>query len=118
MNSLPLRILFAATLTLGSGLAVGAGIAGDVTKVDAKAKCVYIGWNNNTERKACWTDSTKFSVLETKKPAKPTDIRVGTYLRMEGKEVAPFKEEPWGKEGQFIASEMVIWEAQSKPAKP
>ena len=37
---------------------------------------------------------------------------------MEGKEVAPFKEEPWGKEGQFIASEMVIWEAQSKPAKP
>ena len=115
--SLPLRILLASTLVLGSGVAAADGVASNVTKVDAAAKCVHVEWNNNTERKACWTDSTKFSVLETKKAAKPTDIRVGTYLRMEGKEVAPFKEEPWGKEGQFIASEMVIWEAQSKPAR-
>ena len=85
MNSLPLRILFAATLTLGSGLAVGAGIAGDVTKVDAKAKCVYIGWNNNTERKACWTDSTKFSVLETKKAASFTGGHFVVRSKPEGR---------------------------------
>ena len=117
MKSLPLRILVVSTLTLGSGVAAGAGIASNVTKVDAAAKCVHVEWNNNTQRKVCWTDKTKFSVLETKKAAKPGDIRVGTHLRIEGTEVAPFKEEIWGKEGQLIASEMVIWEAQSKPAK-
>lgn len=118
MNKLPIQIFIASALALASSVAAGAGMASNVTKIDAKAKCVYVEWNNNTERKACWTDATKFSVLETKKAAKPSDIRVGTHLRMEGKEVAPFKDEPWGKEGQFIASEMVIWEAQSKPAKP
>jgi hypothetical protein len=30
-----------------------------------------VEWNNNTRRKVCWTDKTKFSVLETKKAAKP-----------------------------------------------
>ncbi|MEO7548734.1 MAG: hypothetical protein ABIT82_09950 [Ramlibacter sp.] len=118
MKSLPHRILFASILTVASGVAAGAGMAASVTRVDAKARCVFVEWNNSTERKACWTDSTKFSVLETKKAARSSDIRVGTYLRMEGKEVAPFREELWGKEGQFIASEMVIWEAQSKPVKP
>ena len=117
MKSLPLRILLASSLALGSGVAAGAGLASNVTRVDAAAKCVYVEWNNNSQRKVCWTDKTKFSVLETKKAAKPGDIRVGTHLRIEGTEVAPFKEEPWGKEGQLIASEMVIWEAQSKPAK-
>ena len=117
MKSLPLRILLVSTLALGSGVAAADGVASNVTKVDAAAKCVHVEWNNNTERKVCWTDKTKFSVLETKKAAKASDIRVGTHLRIEGKEVAPFKEEVWGKEGQLIASDIVIWEAQFKPPK-
>lgn len=117
MKTLPFHILVAAALTLVSRLAAADGLSSNVTRVDAAAKCVYVEWNNNTQRKVCWTDRTKFSVLETNRAAKPGDIRVGTHLRIKGKEVAPFKEELWGKEGQLIASEMVIWEAQSKPAR-
>jgi hypothetical protein len=111
-------VLISSALLLIGGGVHAAGLASHVTKIDLEAMCLSIEWNNDTERQICWKDTTRFSVLETGKPAKATDVRNGSYLRMEGEETAPWKEEPWGKEGQFWATEIVIWQEQSRPAKP
>jgi hypothetical protein len=102
------RVAFVLSAVLSSaGLARAEGIAAEVASVDQKARCLSIDWNNNTQKKVCWNDKTKFSVLETGKAAKASDVRKGSYLRIEGEE----------KDGAFRASEIVIWEEASRPAE-
>ena len=81
------------------------GIAAHVTKVDGKARCVSLEWDNDTERRACWTDATKITVLDTGKSATAADIRKGSYLRLEGDE----------KDGAFRATAIEIWIEASRP---
>ncbi|MDX1997680.1 MAG: hypothetical protein SF066_08155 [Thermoanaerobaculia bacterium] len=81
------------------------GYAAHVTTLDPKASCLAVEWDNGTERKVCWTEKTKFAVLETGKAAKATDVRVGSFLRMEGDQ----------RGDTYWASEIVIWEAVSRP---
>jgi hypothetical protein len=82
------------------------GIVGDVLRVDHQKQCLWVDWHNNTEKIACWTAATKFSVLETGEAASPADVRKGSYVRMQGEE----------KDGTYWATEIVIWQAASKPA--
>ncbi len=118
MTQGPRTILMSAALLFSGSVVSAAGLAAHVTKVDHKAKCVSLEWNNDTERVVCWKETTKFSVLTSGKAAKPTDLRKGSYLRIEGEETAPWQEKPWGKEGKFTATAIVIWEEQSHPVKP
>ena len=111
-------ILISAALLLSGRVVCGAGLAGHVIRVDHKAKCVSLEWNNETERAVCWKDTTKFSVLTTGKAAKASDLRKGSFLRIEGEETEPWQEMPWGREGKFTATKIVIWEEQSRPVKP
>lgn len=114
----PRTILMSVAACLSVAAAHAAGVAGHVTTVDHKKRCVSLEWNNDTERVVCWKDTAKFSVLETGKAAKATDVRKGSYLRMDGEETSPWREMPWGREGQFWATKIVIWEEQSRPAEP
>jgi hypothetical protein len=99
--------LLAAAVGMGAAPAGAEGHAAHVASVDFKARCLAIEWNNDTEKTVCWTDTTRFSVLETKRPARATDVRKGSYLRIEGEE----------RDGTFRASEIVIWEEASRPAE-
>jgi hypothetical protein len=86
--------------------ALAAGIASNVVSIDHKHSQLSLDWDNGTKKIVAWTPKTKFSVLETSKVAKPEDIHVGSYLRIEGEE----------KDGKFLATEIVIWEAESHRA--
>lgn len=82
------------------------GIASNVVSIDQKQSRLSLDWNNGTKKTVLWTPKTKFSVLETGKAAKPADIHIGSYLRIEGQE----------KADTFVATAIVIWEAESVPA--
>lgn len=62
------------SILLTASLLHAEGIAGHVASVDQKAKCLTLEWNNDTEKTVCWKDTTKFSVLETGKPAKASVV--------------------------------------------
>jgi hypothetical protein len=81
------------------------GISGDVLRVDHQKQCLWLDWHNDTEKIVCWNAQTKFSVLETGKAAKATEVRKGSHVRMEGDD----------KEDTYWATQIVIWEAMSKP---
>jgi hypothetical protein len=104
-----IRLFFLIACMTVAGMAATAvaraGIAGDVVRVDHKKQCLWLDWDNNTEKIACWTEKTKFSILETGKPAKAAELRKGSYVRMQGDD----------KGDTYWATEIVIWEAQSKP---
>ena len=87
-----------------SGL--GAGIQSNVVSIDLKHSHLSLDWDNGTKKLVAWTPKTKFLVLETGKAAKPDDIHIGSYLRIQGEE----------SDGKFLATEIVIWEAESHPA--
>ena len=111
-------VLMTSALFLLAGATHAAGLSGHVSKVDPAGECLFIEWNNDTERQVCWKENTRFSVLETEKAAAAADVRQGSYLMMEGEETAPWRDEDWGREGQFWATEIVIWEEQSRPVDP
>lgn len=100
------RILTACAVALAtaSAVIVAEGISAHVATIDHKKQCLTVEWNNDTEKPVCWNDKTKFSVLDTGKAAKATDVRMGSYLRMEGRE----------KAGVYRATEVAIWEAAAK----
>lgn len=102
--------LVASTITLACTAALALlaeGISAHVVTIDHKKQCLTVDWHNDTEKPVCWTAKTKFTVLDTGKPAEAADVRKGSYLRMEGSE----------KEGTYIATEIAIWEAASNPEK-
>lgn len=101
---IPLLTCLAVVLLSAAGTA-SEGIDGEVLRVDLKKQCLWLDWDNGTEKTVGWTAKSKFSVLETGKPAKPADLRKGSYVRMQGTH----------KDGTYWAEEIVIWEAASKP---
>ena len=82
------------------------GLASNVLAIDQKGEQLSLDWMNDSAKVVHWNHDTKFSVLETGATAKPTAIHVGSYLRIKGEE----------RDGVFVASEIVIWLAESKPA--
>lgn len=92
-------------LSMAQGV-LAEGIASNVVSIDHKHSQLSLDWDNATKKTVAWTTKTKFSILETGKMAKPEDIHIGSYLRIQGEE----------KDGKFIATEIVIWEAESHPA--
>lgn len=95
-----------ASVLLSSVLVSAEGIVGHVARIEQKKQCLWLEWDNDTEKTVCWTEKTAFSVLETGKAAKATDVRKGSYLRLQGDE----------KNGTYWATEVVIWQEASKPA--
>jgi hypothetical protein len=66
-----------------------------------------IEWHNDAVKAVWWTNSTKITDLDTGQARKATDIRKGSYLRMEGAE----------SNGTYVASEIAIWEDAAKPGE-
>ena len=99
-------VVSAAFLAASSLASAIEGISAHVTQIDQEKKCLSVEWNNDTEKKVCWNDKTKFSVLDTGKRAQASDLRVGHYLRMEGED----------RGDTYWATEIEIWEEASKPA--
>lgn len=92
-------------MTLLAPVGAREGIVGDVIRIDHKKQCLWLDWDNDTEKIACWTEKTKFFVFDTGKPATPADVRRGSYVRMQGDTKGP----------TYWATEIAIWEAASKP---
>lgn len=78
-------------------------ISSDVVAIDHKLKQLTLDWHNDTKRLVHWTSKTKITVLETGKSAPDTELRVGSYLRIQGTE----------KDGKFTAREIEIFEGAS-----
>ncbi|MBK5297763.1 MAG: hypothetical protein JJE40_11440 [Vicinamibacteria bacterium] len=95
-----------ASAVVAPQLTAAEGIVGHVVRIEQKKQCLFLEWDNDTEKTVCWTEKTAFSVLETGKAAKATDVRKGSYLRLQGDE----------KNGTYWATEVVIWQEASKPA--
>lgn len=105
MSRFQQALALASAFVLAGSVVHAEGYAAHVIRIDAKAQCLAVEWDNDTERKVCWTEKTKFSDLDTGKSAKATDVRVGSYLRMEGEQ----------KGDTYWPSEIVIWEGASRP---
>jgi hypothetical protein len=105
-----LRLCALVTLiALTSGTLLWAeGVESNVVAIDQKKEQLSLDWMNDTTKVIHWNHDTKFSVLETGAASKPTAIRIGSYLRIKGEE----------QNGAFVATEIVIWLEQSKPAPP
>lgn len=81
------------------------GIAGHVVEIDAKAKCLALDWDNDTRKKACWTETTRFADQDSGEKRSAADVRAGSYLRITGQEA----------KDAFQATKILIWEAASNP---
>jgi hypothetical protein len=81
------------------------GITSHVVSIDHEKNQITVEWHNETTRVVHWTGATTFSILETRKRATPADIRSGSFLRIQGEET----------EGNYIATEIVIWIEESNP---
>jgi hypothetical protein len=103
-----LRLFTAVTLIAltGGTLLWAEGVESSVLAIDQKKEQLSLDWMNDTTKVIHWNHDTKFSVLETGAAAKPAAIHVGSYLRIKGEE----------QDGTFVATEIVIWLAESKPA--
>jgi hypothetical protein len=91
---------------IASTTVLAEGVDSNVVAIDQKKQRLSLDWMNDTTKVIHWNADTKFSVLDTGKAAKPGDIHVGSYLRIKGEE----------KNEVFLATEIVIWLAESKPA--
>ena len=89
-------------------LVSGEGLASNVLAIDQKKQQLSLDWMNDTAKIVHWNHDTKFSVLETGAASKSADIHVGSYLRIKGEDQGD----------TFVATEIVIWLAESKPAPP
>jgi hypothetical protein len=90
-----------------SAVTLAEGIAAHVASIDHTKQCMTVEWHNDTEKAVCWTSATKITDLNTGQAKKATDIRKGSYLRMEGAE----------KDGTYIAREIAIWDDAAKPGE-
>ena len=97
---------FIVLIGLAATLALAEGLASDVVAIDQKKQQLSLDWLNDGIKVVHWNAETKFSILETGAVAKPVDIHVGSYLRIKGEE----------RDGSFVAAEITIWLAESKPA--
>jgi hypothetical protein len=95
-----------AAVVTACALVAAEGISAHVVTIDHQKQCLTVEWDNDTEKRVCWNDKTKFSDLDSGRAARATDVRKGSYLRMEGTE----------KAGVYWATEIAIWEAASRPA--
>lgn len=105
MSRLRSALVLATMAALAGAGAHAEGYAAHVVSLDRKASCLAVEWDNDTERKVCWTEKTKFSDLDTGKAKKAADVRVGSFLRMQGEQ----------RGDTYWASEIVIWESVSRP---
>ena len=107
MKRTMLRAYTLVTLVVLTGTFLFAeGLASNVVAIDQKAEQLSLDWMNDSAKVVHWNHDTKFSILETGASSKSTAIHIGSYLRIKGEE----------RDGIFVASEIVIWLAESKPA--
>jgi hypothetical protein len=95
-----------ALIGLTATIALAEGLDSNVVAIDQKKHQLSLDWMNDTTKVVQWNQETKFSVLETGAASKPAEIHVGSYLRIKGEE----------RDGLFVATEVKIWLAESKPA--
>lgn len=105
MSRLRSALVLVTTVALAGAAAHAGGYAAHVVSLDPQAHCLAVEWDNDTERKVCWTEKTTFSDQDTGKSRKAADLRVGSFLRMQGEQ----------KGDTYWASEIVIWESVSRP---
>jgi hypothetical protein len=101
-----LRAGLVLVLLLTAGALAAEGLASNVVAIDRQKQQLSLDWLDDSVKVVHWDAKTKFTVLETGAKAAPADIHVGTYLRIKGED----------SDGSFVASEIVIWLAESKPA--
>ena len=108
MRTTTLRLFTLLTLIAitGGTLLWAKGVESNVVAIDQKKEQLSLDWMNDTTKVIHWNHDTKFSVLETGAAAKPAAIHIGSYLRIKGED----------QNGAFVATEIVIWLEQSKPA--
>ena len=95
-----------ALIALTATVVLAEGLDSNVVAIDQKKHQLSLDWLNDTTKVVLWNAETKFTVLETGAASKPTEIHVGSYLRIKGEE----------RDGAFVAAEITIWLAESKPA--
>jgi len=96
----------AVMMALLSNVVLAEGLESNVVAIDQKKQQLSLDWMNDGTKVVHWNSETRFAVLETGASSKPTAIHVGSYLRIKGEE----------RDGSFVASEITIWLAESKPA--
>jgi hypothetical protein len=105
---LPLLVLLLATRAPGEFATAEEDITAHVLTIDRPARCLEIDWHNDTRKEVCWTDATRFTVLETEQEATADEIRVGSYLHVRGEE----------RDGVLHAASIEIWESAARPESP
>jgi hypothetical protein len=95
-----------ALIALTATVVLAEGLDSNVVAIDQKKHQLSLDWLNDTTKVVLWNAETKFTVLETGAASKPAEIHVGSYLRIKGEE----------RDGVFVAAEITIWLAESKPA--
>jgi hypothetical protein len=76
-----------------------------VLEIDRPARCLDVDWDNDTRKRVCWSETTKFTVLERDAAATSDEIRVGSYLHVVGDR----------RDGVLRATSIEIWESAAKP---